>query len=132
MAIQIVIEGGSFDANGEGYLEGELVPSGNYSTNGDTVDFTGVNSSIVLGPNYTGAADLRSVPSSFLKQFDAWSEGGLLSYQYAAVRGNGQLSGAKLKVGANNTFGTELAAGGYPGAVTGDTIAFYAVFKKLL
>lgn len=129
MAIAINIENIEASGNGDVYVEGELVPSGNYVAGGDTVDFTGVNSTISKGANFTGLADL--IPSTVLKQFDAWSEGGLLTYQYVPVRGAGGLGAAKLKVGALSTFGTELTAGAYPAAVTGDTIAFFAVFKKL-
>jgi hypothetical protein len=37
-----------------------------------------------------------------------------------------------VKCGAVNTFGTELAAGAYPAAYTGDVVSFTAIFRKLL
>lgn len=126
IAIQVdKIESGGVDL----YVSGVLVASGNYVTGGDTVDFTGVSSVLSMASDQSGPAN--QITSQFLKAFSAWSEGGLLSYQYAPVcPASGSLSAAKLKVGANNTFGTELSAGAYPAAVTGDTIKFEARFKK--
>jgi hypothetical protein len=106
---------------------GKIVASGNYTTavGGDTTDFT----KMTQDPSFSGPAvaiDSSQPPI----QFDAWSEAGLITYQYAANIGSGQ-NNCQVKVGANATFGTELGTGAYPAAVTGDTIAFYAAFKKL-
>ena len=107
------------------YVTGLLIASGNYPTGGDTCDFTAA----VIDPDFTGPASLPLPTSKAPTQFTAESQGGLLGYQYVPVKG-AALNNSKLKVSALNTFGTELSAGAYPAAVTGDSITFSAVFKK--
>ena len=129
MSVAIQINNIDGSANGELFVEGILVPSGSYVTGGDSVDFTGVSSTITKGTGFSGIAD--SITSQFLKQFWVGSSAGLLTYQYAGiVPASNSPSGAKLKCGASATFGTELSAGAYPAGITGDTIQFQATFKK--
>lgn len=125
MPIQVQINNIDASPNGDVFVEGLLVASGNYTTGGDTVDFT----QAVKGANFSGIAD--AIPSAQPpKQFSAGSQAGLLGYQYAPVVGSAQ-NNCLIKVGALNTFGTELAQGAYPAAVKGDAIAFQATFAKL-
>jgi hypothetical protein len=128
MAIAIQINNIDGSANGDIFVEGTLVPSGNYATNGDVVDFTGVNSVISLGSAFSGVA--KDITSSYLKQLWVGSMGGNLVRQYVPVlSATGALS-VKLKISGSATFGTEQSAGAYPGDITSDTIAFQATFKK--
>ena len=110
-------------------VKGFLVPAGIYPTGGDVVDFTGVNSTITKAPGFTGDAD--SITSQYMLCGFAESIAGLLGYPYSLITPtNNAPSGAKLKIGSIATLGTELSAGAYPAAVTGDVIAFEATFKK--
>ena len=134
MPVNIQINNIDGTPNGDMFVEGVLLPTGNYpnGVGGDVVDFTGVASVISFGPSFTGPAN--SITSSFIKQLWAGSQAGVLGFQYVGnvVTGANAPSGARLKVSALNTFGTELAGGAYPAGVTGDTIGFQATFKKNL
>lgn len=130
MSVAIQINNIDGSANGDIFVEGVLIPSGNYVSGGDTVDFTGVNSTVTVGPNFTGPS--RELASGFLKQLWVGSMGGTLLFQYLGiVPSTGSPATAKLKISASASFGTELSAGAYPAGVTGDTIGFQATFKKL-
>ena len=65
MPIQININNIDASANGDIFVEGTLTPSGTYpGAAGDTVDFTGVSSVVVLGSAFSGnAAQITSSPS---------------------------------------------------------------------
>jgi hypothetical protein len=128
MSVAIQINNIDASANGDVFVEGTLSVSGSYVAGGDTVDFTGVNSTITKGVNFTGVADI--IPSAQApKQFWVGSQAGLIGYQYSPIIGSGP-SNCKLKIGGT-TWNSELSASSYPAALTGDTIAFQATFKKL-
>ena len=97
------------------YVFGTLTPSGNYSTGGDTLDFTTVASQI-------GASQAP---------LQVWV-GGTTGDAYAFVRaGSPTLANGKVKV--NTASNTELASGAYPARITGDAnIQIEAAFTKLI
>ena len=97
------------------YVFGTLTPSGNYSTGGDTLDFTTV-------ANQIGASQAP---------VQVWV-GGTTGDSYGFVRAAlPTLANGKIKV--NTASNTELASGAYPGRITGDAnIQFEAVFNKLI
>lgn len=134
MSVNIQINNIDGTPNGDLFVEGVLLPTGNYpnGVGGDVVDFTGVNSVISFGPAFTGPAN--SITSSFLKQLWVGSLAGTLGFQYVGnvVTGANAPSGARMKVSQLNTFGTELGSAPYPAGVTADTIGFQATFKKNL
>lgn len=105
-------------------VTGKLVASGSYPTGGDTIDFT----SIAFDATYTGPSQIIPTSQPPLS-LGVWSEGGVINYVYSPIIGSA-MNNNKLKIGGT-TYGTELAAGAYPAAITGDTIAFEASFKKL-
>jgi hypothetical protein len=95
------------------YIFGSLTPSGNYSTGGDTLDFTTVG---------------NQVPAS-LSPVQVWV-GGSTGDTYSWIAG-AALNSQKIKI--NTASNTELASGAYPSRITGDTnIVFEAVFKKMI
>ena len=95
------------------YMFGTLTPSGNYSTGGDTLDFTTVASQIAASK-----APLQ-----------LWV-GGSTGDNYAWIAGNA-LNNQKVKI--STASNTELASGAYPARITGDaSIQFEAVFNKLI
>jgi hypothetical protein len=95
------------------YIFGMLTASGNYSTGGDTLDFTTVASQI--------AASQAPVK--------VWV-GGSTGDNYSWIPGTA-LNNQKIKV--NTASNTELSSGAYPARITGDTsIQFEAVFNKLI
>jgi hypothetical protein len=102
------------DAGGDNvYVFGTLAASGNYSTGGDTLDFT------TVGPQ---------IPAS-LAPVQLWV-GGSTGDSYAWIKG-AALNNQKVKV--NTGSNTELSSGAYPARITGDTsIQFEAVFNKLV
>jgi hypothetical protein len=128
--MSVAIQINNIDASGSGdiFVEGLLVPSGTYTNGqgGDNVDFSGVNSTVTLGANFSGNA--ASITSALLKQLWIGSMAGNLAFQYVANIISGIT--AKMKVSASATFGTELGTGAYPAGVTGDVIGFQATFKK--
>src|SRR5579859_3213194 len=115
------------EASGQNlYAQGYLTFSGNYSTGGDTLDFT----QATADPSFQGLnPQIESTgPCDGLA---AWSVNGNLLFQYVPIQGNA-LNNNKIKVSASGTFGTELAAGAYPAGVTGDKVAWTAAFKKMI
>lgn len=109
----------SWDDGQRIHVAGTVTASGSYSTGGDTLDLS------VLGP--------LGLPSSKPPiQGTAWMDG-LAGYDYVFTPGSAQNNG-KVKIFQNAAGAgafTELAAGAYPGAITGDTITFYGIFPKL-
>jgi hypothetical protein len=95
------------------YAIGTLAFSGNYSTGGDTLDFTTV-------------AD--KLPSDQIIQVFADSQNGNSGY-YVPVQGSA-LNNWKLK--AFTGGGTELSAAAYPGSVTSDVVQITVTARKLL
>lgn len=87
--------------------------SGNYSTGGDTVDFT-----TVAGKGYLGRTFQASKPP--LYGWGVCSTGASLAFIPGTTLANG-----KLKI--NTASNTELAAGAYAAQFTGDTAIFLGV-----
>jgi hypothetical protein len=112
MALAISIS--DVDANATNiYVFGTLTPSGNYSTGGDTLDFTTVASQIIASQ----------------APVQMWI-GGSTGDAYAWVKGTA-LNNQKIKV--NTASNTELGSGAYPARIAGDAgIQFEAVFNKLI
>lgn len=102
------------DAGGTNiYVFGTLTASGNYSTGGDTLDFTTVASQL-------------SASQAPVQIWIAGSTGDAYSW----IKGTA-LNNQKAKI--NTASNTELASGAYPARITGDTsIQFEAVFNKLI
>ena len=95
------------------YVFGTLTASGNYSTGGDTLDFTTVAPQV--------AASHPPV--------QVWV-GGTTGDNYAWIKGSA-LNNQMVKI--NTASNTELGSGAYPARITGDTnIQFEAVFNKLI
>jgi hypothetical protein len=97
------------------FAAGTLTFSGNYTTGGDELDFTPI---------------MNLLPTSQAPvQVAVFSQGGT-AFAYVAVQGS-SFNNWKLKVFAPG--GTEITGGAaYPGAVTGDTVAFQILARKLL
>ncbi len=99
------------------HVAGTIAASGSYSTGGDTVDLSQFP---VIGSTQPPI------------QGTSWIDG-LAGYDYVFTAGSA-LNNGKVKIfqqGASAGAFPELAAGAYPGAITGDTITFYGIFKKL-
>jgi len=99
------------------HVAGTVVASGNYATNGDTLDLSQFP---VLGSTQAPI------------QGTAWMDG-LAGYDYVFAPG-AALNSGKVKIfqqAATAGAFPELAAGAYPAAITSDTITFYGIFKKL-
>jgi hypothetical protein len=95
------------------YVFGTLTASGNYSTGGDTLDFTTVASQL----------------SASQAPVQIWI-GGSTGDAYSWIKG-AALNNQKVKI--NTASNTELASGAYPARITGDTtIQFEALFNKLI
>jgi len=112
LAINIIdIDSGENDL----YIFGTLAASGSYTSGGDTLDFTTV-------ANQIGASQAP---------LQVWV-GGSTGDNYGFVRAaSPTLANGKLKI--NTASNTELAAGAYPGRITGDAnIQIEAVFNKLI
>jgi hypothetical protein len=103
------------DASGNNcvYAIATLTFSGNYTTGGDTMDFTTV-------------AD--KLPSTAVVQAVAESQNGNGGY-YVPVQGTA-LNSWKLKAFAGG--GTEISTGAYPSSVTGDVVQLAITARKLL
>jgi hypothetical protein len=114
MAIQITLLPYNEDGSGSNlyYGIGTLTFSGNYTTGGDTLDFTTV-------------AD--KLPSTQIIQVFADSQNGNSGY-YVPVAGTA-LNNWKLK--AFSGGGTEIAAGAYPSSVTTDVVQVTITARKL-
>lgn len=126
MAIKVSINNVIAIKGGQGALlvTGNLVPSGNYVSGGDTVDFTGA----VQDPALVGGAGPFIDSSLPVENLDIWSAGGNIANGYFPIIGTKQ-NNCKFKI--TSAFNTELSAGAYPAAITGDTINFMAVFGNL-
>lgn len=115
---------------------GTLTASGNYTNGvgGDTVNLnrqaSGAVAAAVLAANFSGQGE-TVFSSQAPIQFDVWSAGGQNTYVYTGnLTNTTSPANIQFKVSTSATLGTELATGAYPGAITGDIIQFYAVFKK--
>ena len=105
MAIALAIT--DIDNSGKSlYLTCTLTFSGNYSTGGDTIDFT-----TVAGKGYLG----RTFQASKAPLYGAAY--GTSGHSYGLIPGT-TLANGKVKI--STTAGTELGAGAYPAAITGD------------
>lgn len=99
------------------HASGTVAASGTYASGGDTLDLSQFPT---LGSSQAPI------------QGTAWLDG-LAGYDYVFSAGSA-LNNGKVKIfqqGASAGAFPELAAGAYPGAITGDTITFYGIFKKL-
>lgn len=99
------------------HVTGTVAASGNYATGGDTLDLS-----------QFPVVSSTQAPV----QGTAWMDG-LAGYDYVFTPGAAQNSG-KVKIfqqGSSAGAFPELASGAYPAAITGDTITFYGIFKKL-
>ncbi len=99
------------------HVSGTVAASGNYATGGDTLDLS--QTPIIA----SAKPPIQGTP---------WMDG-LAGYDYVFTPG-AALSNGKVKIfqqGASAGAFPELASGAYPAAVTGDTITFYGIFKKL-
>jgi len=115
MAITISLSPQNVDSSASNfvYAMATLSFSGNYSTGGDTLDFTQV---------------ANQLPSDTIVQAFAGSQNGNSMY-YTAVQGTA-LNNWKLK--CFNGGGTEVTAGAYPAGVTGDIVQLSITARKLL
>ena len=99
------------------HVSGTVAASGNYSTGGDTLDLSQFPIVAATQPPIQGTA---------------WMDG-LAGYDYVFIPG-AAMNSNKVKIfqqGAAAGAFPELASGAYPGAITGDTVTFYGIFKKL-
>lgn len=101
------------DATGRNfaYAQGLLKLSGNYTSGGDTVDFT----------------TIPGLP--FSQCLALFAAGQSMGNAYLGVPGSA-MNAAKLKVSALGNANAEHAATAYEAGFTGDTIAFEATFRK--
>jgi hypothetical protein len=88
------------------YVTCLVTPSGNYTTTGDTIDFT-----TIIGKQYLGKVFIAA--KSPLYGYAAGTTGD----SYAVIPGTTMANG-KLKI--NTASATELGAGAYPARITGD------------
>lgn len=99
------------------HVAGTVAASGNYTTNGDTLDLS--QSPVIASTR----APIQGT---------AWMDG-LSGYDFVfspgAAINNGKVKIFQQAAGAG-AF-QELAAGAYPAAIGSDTITFYGIFKKL-
>ena len=99
------------------HVSGTIAASGSYTTGGDTLDLSKFPVIAAAQPPVQGTA---------------WMDG-LAGYDYVFAPGTA-MNNAKVKIFAQGTSAgafPELAAGAYPAAITGDTVTFYGIFKKL-
>lgn len=99
------------------HVTGTVAASGSYTTGGDTLDLS----------QFPAIASTQAPI-----QGTAWMDG-LAGYDYVFAPGVAMNSN-KAKIfqqGASAGAFPELAAGAYPPGITGDTISFYGIFKKL-
>ena len=115
MPITITLLPSNVDGSGSNllYAIGTLAFSGNYSTGGDTLDFTQV---------------IDKLPSTQIIQAFVDSQNGNSGY-YVPVAGTA-LNNWKLK--AFSGGGTEISAGAYPASVTTDIAQITITARKLL
>lgn len=108
--------------------------SGSYSTGGDALNFSGSGTlPATQDPAFVGM--YAGIPSESLLQVDAWSQGGQITYLYVPIVTKSGTpstinpqSGVKVKI--LSALGTELSAGSYPAAITGDTVTGWAAFTR--
>src|ERR1700682_3369176 len=114
MPITITLLPSNVDGSGSNffYAVATLAFSGNYSTGGDTLDFTQVTDKL---------------PSTQIIQAFAESQNGNSGY-YVAIAGTA-LNNWKLK--AFSGGGTEITAGAYPASVTTDVVQLTITARKL-
>ena len=109
----------SWDDGRRVHIVGTVAASGSYTTGGDTLDLSGIES---LG-----------VPTTQPPTAGASWMDGVAGYNYVFITG-GALNSGMVKMfenaGAAGPF-AELAAAAYPSAITGDTITFYGIFPRL-
>lgn len=107
----------SWDDGKRIHVSGTVTASGNYSTGGDTLDLS----------------QFPLIPSTQPPiQGTAWMDG-LAGYDYVMIPGSA-LNNNKVKIfqqGPSPGAFPELASSAYPAAITGDTITFYGIFRKL-
>ncbi len=115
MSITISLSPANVDSSASNfvYAIATLSFSGNYTTGGDTLDFTQVT---------------NQLPSDTIVQAFAGSQNGNSMY-YTAVQGSA-LNTWKLKCFLGG--GTELTAGAYPASVTTDIVQLSITARKLL
>jgi hypothetical protein len=101
-----------------------VIPSGNYSPGGDTLDFT----KAVKDPLFTGIAEV--IESSLGPvSLDVWDAGGNLANGVFPVLGTTQTNS---KVKFTTAFNTELTGIAYPGSITGSKLQGEAIFPRLI
>lgn len=101
---------------------GKATVSGNYSTGGDTVDFT----TATQDASFLGTAAVLDTTQGPVN-FDFWDVGGNIANGVFPVIGT-TLKNNKVKF--TSAFNTEVAAGAYPGSLTGTTFNWQASFVK--
>jgi hypothetical protein len=123
MALAVTItKAGKFGA--EYRIGFKLTPSGTYITGGDTVNFA----TATVDPSFVGVHP-QVIALGAPLQFDAWTNGGNITTEYAPVLGTTQAN-CKLKVLTG--LGTEATGGAaYPASVLADTIVGEASFVAL-
>lgn len=99
---------------------GYIKASGNYATGGDTLNFA----TATADPKFSGISPV--IPAASAPR-QLWIErmAGNITDIYFPILGSG-ITNCLMKIAT--AFGTELAAGAYPGGVTGDVIGFEAEF----
>ncbi len=111
MATAVTVPPQNIDASGIiVWVLGTVAFSGSYTTGGDTLDL----SQQPLIPTTQPSIQLTLQGQS--------------GYTYVFVPGSA-LNNGKVKIYSAGQ--TELAAGAYPGAITGDTVTFQGAFKRL-
>jgi hypothetical protein len=115
MAITITLLPNNVDSSASNfiYAVATLTFSGNYSTGGDTLDFTQIT---------------NMLPSDTIVQAIVESQNGNSGY-YVPVQGTA-LNNWKLKCLVGG--GTEVGAGAYPSSVTSDIVQLSITARKLL
>lgn len=99
------------------HVTGTVTASGSYTTGGDTLDLSQFPTIASTQPPIQGTA---------------WLDG-LAGYDYVFAPGSAMNDGLVkiFQQGASAGAFPELASGTYPAAITGDSISFYGIFKKL-
>lgn len=107
------------DTTQEGIIvEGTLVPSGNYATGGDTVDFSAL--SLPTNANARGLIEVAEQPANGTTP---------KGYMFWMIAGKTLKDWLLWIATAAGQPPTELAAGAYPDGLTGSTIQFRAFFS---
>jgi hypothetical protein len=91
-----------------------LTFSGNYATNGDTLNHAGLETQGTRAPYTTALVSLTG-------------SGYWYNYIKGTSVGGNFRTNALIKIFAPG--GVEVGAGAYPGAVTGDTVQLYALYR---